>query len=166
MEQWIRTRGLCTVAVAVLLVLHEGRIAAQQNKAAGTPLVGTWTLVSVDNVSPDGRRVPRHGTHPAGLLIFDEQGRYSLIILTEGTPDEYKAALEGNNADFGRYTVDEMDQSITFFMDHASHKELDGTAHKRYFTLKGGQLRYTTSRVPTDGKAGDVYGEVVLERAK
>jgi Lipocalin-like domain len=89
-----------------------------------------------------------------------------LIILTEGSADEYKAALEGNNADFGRYTVDEPDRSITFHMDHASHKELEGTSHKRYFSLNGGQLKYTTSRVPADGKAKDVYGEVVLERSE
>jgi hypothetical protein len=154
------------LSVLLLLTLHVGNTAAQNKKSSTTPLVGVWTVISVDNVKPDGSRVPRHGAHPAGLLIFDEQGHYSLIVLTEGTPEEYKAALEGNNADYGRYTVNEAEQSITFYMDHASHPELEGTSHTRYFTLNGNRLTYSTAKLSTDVKAKETYGEVVLRRAQ
>ena len=157
--------SVIAASVLLLLTLHVVNIAAQQKKVAMTPLVGAWTLISVDNVRPDGSRVPRHGAHPAGLLIFDADGRYSLIVITDGTPEEYKAALEGNNADYGRYTVNEGDSSITFYMDHASHPELVGSSHTRYFTLKDDRLRYTTARLSPGGKAKEIYGEVVLVRA-
>ena len=89
-----------------------------------------------------------------------------MIVLTEGTPEEYKAALEGNNADYGRYTVNEADHSVTFYMDHASHPELEGSSHTRYYTLKGNTLIYTTLRLKRDGGNESTYGEVVLERMK
>jgi hypothetical protein len=154
----------------LLLTLFAFQIAAlcgmAQRPAKPSPLVGTWSLVSVDNVKPDGSRTPRHGSHPAGLLIFDDHGRYSLIVLTEGTPDEYKSALEGNNADYGRYTVNEAEHTVTFYMDHASHPELEGSSHTRFYRLDGDRLIYTTVRLPAGAKSAATYGEVVLQRAK
>ncbi|QHN02561.1 lipocalin-like domain-containing protein [Granulicella sp. WH15] len=153
---------LLFLATLLLLIIP---VSAQQ-KATQSQLVGYWKLLSVDNVKPDGTRAPRHGAHPAGLLIFDNQGRYSLIVLTEGTPEEYKAAVEGNNADYGHYTVNEAEQSVTFFMDHASHPQLEGSSHTRYFTLKGDRLTYTTTKLSPEGKSKDTFGEVVLEKMK
>jgi Lipocalin-like domain len=155
------------LSIAILLfALHGvGEIRAQQ-RVPKARLVGYWTLISVDNVKPDGSRAPRHGAHPAGLLIFDAKGHYSLIVLTEGTPEEYKTALEGNNADYGHYTVNESDQSITFFMEHASHPELEGSSHTRYFTLKGDRLTYTTVRPDSNQRIPITFGEVVLEKMK
>jgi Lipocalin-like domain len=168
MDEWVKKNELRALAiiVTVLLTLGVGNMEAQQNKATVMPLVGTWTLISVDNIKPDGSHTPRHGSHPSGLLIFDAQGRYSLVVLTEGTPEEYKAAIEGNNADYGRYSVNESEQSITFHMDHASHPELEGSSHTRYFTLIGDRLIYTTVKMSANGEAKSTYGEVVLERAK
>jgi hypothetical protein len=156
----------CAIVSLLVVTFLVSSAVAQQKHATKTDLLGAWTLLSVDNVKPDGSRVPRHGAHPAGLLIFDAQGRYSMIVLTEGTPEEYKAAIEGNNSDYGRFTVQEADQSITFYMDHASHPELEGSSHTRYFTLKGDRLSYATVKLPADGKARDTYGEAIFERAK
>jgi Lipocalin-like domain len=129
-------------------------------------VIGTWTLLSVDNVRPDGTRAPRHGNRPAGLLMFDASGHYSLIVLTQGTPEEYKAALEGDNCDYGRYTVNQSDHSITFYMDHANHRELENSSHTRYYTLQGDELRYTTVRLSAGGKSTGTFGEVVLRRTR
>jgi hypothetical protein len=158
-----------TIAILSALVSSIGvsaSQAAQRPAGAAAELIGEWKLLSVDNVDPDGTRKPRHGAHPAGLLIFDSQGRYSLIVLTEGTPEEYKAAVEGNNADYGRYTVDPTRHTITFYMDHASHPELEGSSHTRYYTLQGDRLSYTTLAIPTGRNPTTTYGEVVLERLK
>jgi len=152
------------VAVACLMVAFTA--AKSQRSNGSSHLLGEWKLLSVDNVDPDGTRKPRHGKHPAGLLIFDAHGHYSLIVLTEGTPEEYKAALEGNNADYGRYTVDPDRHAVTFYMDHASHSELEGSSHTRYYTVLGDRLTYTTVEPPADRKPKVSYGEVVFERVK
>ena len=150
--------------------------------AAGPPaqptderLVGTWTLVLVDNVLPDSSRVHLYGPSPSGILMFDAGGRYSLQIVSagrpafaakdksRGTPEEYRAAVQGSNAHFGRYGVDRTRQTITFRIDHASFPNWEGTSQERSFRVDGDRLRYTVP-VPTSG-AG-VTGEVEWRRAR
>lgn len=159
------SRSLALAAVSLLLVA-----AAPREKE----LVGTWTLVACDNVYPDGRRVQLYGPAPQGLLMFDGEGRYSLHILragrarfaandkSQGTPEEYKAAVLGSNSHFGRYTVDGAKGTLTFHIDHASFPNWEGTEQQRTFTLDGDELTYTVP-VPTSGGATAV-GEVKWRR--
>lgn len=143
-------------------------------RAAQPPsLVGTWAVVLVDNILPDGSRVPLYGPHPEGLLMFDEGGHYALQLLraervrfaandkSQGTPAELKAAVEGSNAHFGRYAVDPDGHTITFRIEHASFPNWDGTVQVRRFTLTGDRLTYTVPRPTTDRSA---TGEVVWQR--
>lgn len=138
-------------------------------------LVGSWTLVSVENVLADGKRVQLYGPHPQGLLMLDAAGRYALQIFragrapfaagdkSRGTPEEYRSAVEGSNAHFGRYRVDEAAHSITFQIEQASFPNWEGTEQKRSFTRVGDELRYTVP-VPTTG--GGAVGEVVWKRLR
>lgn len=153
-------------------------IVAMPSRAAApavSPLVGTWTLVRVDNLSPDGSRVELYGPGPRGLLVFDAQGRYALQILratrlrfasndkARGTADEYADAVRGTNAHFGRYRVDSAASSISFEIEHASFPNWEGTRQTRSFTLDGPSLVY---RVPTPTSGGaQVIGEVEWRRA-
>jgi len=141
---------------------------------AANPLVGTWTLVLVDNVLPDGSRVHLYGPHPSGLLMFDAGGRYGLQIVSAGRPtfaandksrgtaDEYRAAVQGSNAHFGTYAVDEAQGTITFRIEHASFTNWEGTEQKRSFSLVGDHLKYT---VPAPTTGGGAVGEVEWQRA-
>ena len=136
-------------------------------------LIGTWAVVLVDNILPDGSRVPLYGPHPEGLLMFDEGGHYALQLLraervrfaandkSQGTPAELKAAVEGSNAHFGRYIVDPDGRSITFRIEHASFPNWDGMVQVRRFTLVGDRLTYTVPSPTTDRSA---TGEVVWQR--
>jgi len=140
---------------------------------ASNELTGTWTLVLVDNVSPDGSRVHLYGANPQGLLTFDAEGRYALQIVgsgrskfasgdkSKGSAEENKAAVIGANAHFGRYTVDENRHTLTFKIDHASFPNWDGIEQTRNFTLKGDLLTYVIP-VPTSG--AHVVGEDVWKR--
>ncbi|HKH44140.1 MAG TPA: lipocalin-like domain-containing protein [Thermoanaerobaculia bacterium] len=138
------------------------------------PFAGTWTLLSVSNVLPDGTRVQPYGPSPQGILMFDAEGRYSLQIFrsgragfasndkSRGTAEEYKATVEGTNSHFGRYSVDEASRVITFQIEHASYPNWEGTEQKRSFTRTGDELRYT---VPTTTTGNGAVGEVVWSRA-
>jgi hypothetical protein len=135
---------------------------------------GTWTLVSVSNVLPNGTRVEPYGSNPQGLLMFDAEGRYSLQIFragratfasgdkSRGTAEEYKATVEGANSHFGRYSVDGASRTVTFQIEHASFPNWEGTEQKRSFTRTGDELRYT---VPTTTTGPGTVGEVVWRRA-
>jgi len=149
--------------------------AALAQLAAPNPLVGTWTLVLVDNVLPDSSRVHLYGPDPSGLLIFDGGGRYSLQIVSAGRPafaandksrgtaEEYRAAVQGSNAHFGRYAMDPAGRHITFRIEHASFPNWEGTEQKRAFTLVGDRLTYS---VPAATTGSEAVGVVVWQRAR
>ena len=136
-------------------------------------VVGTWDYVSADTVRPDGAKSPTFGPNPKGIVVFDANGHYALIVSrsglpkfasnnrTQGTPDENKAIVEGSISHFGRYVVNETDKTITFHIETSTFPNWDGMDQKRPFTISGDELKYTVPAASAGGKA-----EVVLKRIK
>lgn len=164
------------MVLAALGMLCFASIVQAQLKSSSKRLVGTWVLVSADNVFPDGHRVQVYGPKPQGVLIFDAAGRYSLHIYrkdrlkfaandkAKGSPEENASTVQGSNTHFGRYTVNDSDASITFKIDHALFPNWEGTEQKRSFRIVNGRLTYIVANPTTGGTAA--LGEVVWERAK
>jgi lysophospholipase L1-like esterase len=164
---------LALVLLAAALGWGNASGAAERSVAAN-PLIGTWTLVLVDNVRADGSRVHLYGPRPSGQLMFDAEGRYGLQIVSAGRPafaandksrgtaDEYRAAVQGSNAHFGTYAIDQAEGTITFRIEHASFPNWEGTEQKRSFSLAGDRLKYT---VPAPTTGGGAIGEVEWQRA-
>jgi Lipocalin-like domain len=137
-------------------------------------LIGTWSLVLVDNISPDGKRTKPYGENPQGLLVFDKTGNYSLQILlanrakfasndkTKGTDEENKSLVLGSNSHFGKYVINALEQTITFKIEHAFFPNWEGTEQIRPFTLTAQEFRYT---VPTTTNGAGVSGEVVWKKS-
>jgi hypothetical protein len=159
--------------LSLAFVLFAGNAIAN---SAQQQLVGTWTIVVVDNVRPDGSRIQLYGPNPQGIAMFDADGHYSLQIMSEhrprfsandkskGTPEEYKAAIQGSNCHYGTYTVNELDHTVTLHVEHATFSNWEGTDLKWPVTLSGDESKFTIPH-PTTGGA-DVVGEVALKRAR
>lgn len=169
--------GHTRIALAAMALLPLALLSAQAIPAERTPgmqLAGTWRLVSVDSVSSDGGRVALYGPNPTGLLMFDAHGRYTSQIMraerprfvsgkkSDGTPEEYKATVQGVNAHFGEYAVDRTGERIVFRIQHALFPNWEGTTQERAFTLKGDELKYSVP-VPTSGDG--TFDQVVWRRA-
>jgi len=76
-----RRNTLSLAAVAVLgLTLLPGTALAQQ-KPLKDQLAGTWTIVSNDNVAPDGTKRQLFGPNPKGLLILAANGQFAQIMV-------------------------------------------------------------------------------------
>src|SRR5215475_1619135 len=117
-------------------------------------LVGTWRLVSAAN-EIDGKRIENFGSNPLGYMMFTSDGHFSVNFVRadrpnfasnnreKGTPEEYKAAVQGNISAFGRYTVDS-DGSLTFQIIGSSFPNWNGTVQKRIVEVTGDQLKYIT----------------------
>src|SRR5215470_11157589 len=43
-------------------------------------IVGSWRLLIVDTVKPDGSQIPNYGPNPRGMIMFGPDGRYSTQI--------------------------------------------------------------------------------------
>jgi len=165
-------RTLTTMALLFLGVALPSGDAVGQEKTLKEQLVGTWTLVSADTVNTDGSREPIYGPNPKGLAVFDSNGHYIFLNgrsgqpkfasnnRMEGTPEEYKAVVQGMNAHFGRYTVNETDKAIIFYIETSMFPNWNGIEQKRPFTLIGDELKWATVA------SGGGLAEVVLRRSK
>jgi lipocalin-like protein len=121
----------------------------------------------VDNILPDGTRVHLCGDAPRGLLVFQQDGRYAMQIVrrerpkvaagdkAKGTPDEYRAAVLGYNAHYGRYKFDLEAKAVEFAIERANFPNWEG----RLSRPNAMELSYRVN-APTTGGPG-VVGEVV-----
>lgn len=146
---------------------------ASDHTAVPNELIGAWTLVSCDNVYPDGHRVALYGPNPEGMWLIDAQGDYMMQIVrakrmpfavndkSKGTADEYRAASMDSNAHFGHVSADAnvMHSQIL----HASFPNWDGKSGDSKYTIKGDELTYSVAK-PSSGAAEGAHGEVVWRR--
>ncbi|MBK6634880.1 MAG: lipocalin-like domain-containing protein [Chitinophagaceae bacterium] len=148
--------------------------AQKSKKALQEQLIGTWTLVSVDNIYPDSSRVYPYGKNPQGMLIFDPKGNYAIQILktirskivsgdkNNCTPEENAMIVQGSNSHFGKYSADEVNKTITFNISHASFPNWEGTVQKRSYTYNGNEIKYVVTHTTQGGQA--VIAEVSWKR--
>jgi hypothetical protein len=72
--------------VAILLLFSFGLLISAEDKStqpgARERLIGTWRLVSAENVQPDGssQRFPEYGPHPIGYLMYDSTGHMCVTL--------------------------------------------------------------------------------------
>jgi hypothetical protein len=135
-------------------------------------LAGSWSLVSL-SVEKSGSDVELLGPHPQGQLIFGNDGRYVLIVLSSalpklasgnrelGTAQENAALARGNVAHFGTYSVDTAEHVIVFHIQKSTFPNWDADVQRRPFTLTGDRLTYITP-----GAFGYGSSKVVWQRLK
>src|SRR6187455_3077778 len=99
--------GLTITALLCIGVALSGSQAQAQQKTLRDQLTGTWSLVSNENVAPDGAKRQPFGANPKGILILDANGRYAQVFThadrpkfkannrLQGTPEEIRAAWDG-----------------------------------------------------------------------
>ena len=162
----LRSAVLLGVAVADLVMVTPS------SSHDAKDLIGTWTLVSVVT-ERDGRKSDAYGPNAKGLLVFDANGRYSIIFIAAGLPkflsgnrssgtaDENKAVVAGSLAHFGTYVVDEADKSFTFHIERATFPNWEGKSNKRSFAIVGDKLRFIDPHASGGGVATTIF-----ERAK
>jgi hypothetical protein len=161
------------VLFATMSMLPAGAALSQQTLP---DLVGTWKLVLVDNVLPDGTRIHLYGPNPHGLLVFDITGLYALEIMSDGRPkfaandkskgtaEEYRAAVQGSNCHFGKYKISERDHTVTLYVEHATFSNWEGTELTLSFMVTGDESKFIVPH-PTAGGPG-VIGEIMGTRLR
>ena len=119
-------RSILTISAtaAVAVALLSGSAFAQQ-RSLKEQLIGTWTVVSCDSTSANGAKQP-FCANPNGVLILDASGRYASVIAARGRPklssgnrsdvpaEQFKAAAMGLAANFGTWSVNEADKTMSF----------------------------------------------------
>ena len=164
-----------TVSLVVLGVALPAGDAVTQQKSLQEQLVGTWKFVSSHNVRNDGSRVDLYGPNPKGILIYTSDGYFALVNTRSdlpkfasnsrdrGTPEEYKAVVQGSLAYFGTYSVNEADKVITAKIEGSTFANaIGGPDQKRIITsLTADELKFTN---PASTSGATL--ELVWKRAK
>jgi lipocalin-like protein len=167
-----RRNTLRLAAVAVLGLTLLPSTALAQQKPLKDQLAGTWTIVSNDNVAPDGTKRQLFGPNPKGVLILAANGQFAQIMVRadrpnfkannrlEGTAEENKAAVQGTTATFGTWSADEASKTLVVRIEGSMFPNPVGTESKRSFTVTGDQLRISN---PAPGSGG--ISETVWKRS-
>jgi hypothetical protein len=129
---------------------------AATSQPATDQFTGTWALVSIRYVKPDGSVIEPFGPHAKGMLVFDGT-HFSTEVMAGnlpkftsnnrmiGTPKEYEAISHGVVAYFGTYTVNKADHIVTLHIDRSSFPNWEGTDQQRKFEFVGDELRYSAA---------------------
>ncbi len=137
--------------------------------SAAQQLLGTWTLVSWEQVTPDGSTIRQFGANPKGIAVFDEVGHCIIAVMradrdnyaienfgqiAQATAEESKATAQGTITYFGIYSVDENDRSIVIHVEGSSFPNWNGSDQERTFEVADGRLKMTVH--PPGGGSVDV----------
>ena len=162
-----------TTILFVLLALNTA-IAQKAKQVIKTEILGSWTLVSVENINSDGTKNLPYDVNPKGILFFDEKGNYAIEIYknerpkiisgdkNKCTPEENASIVQGSNAHFGTYEIDKTNKIITFKIKTASFPNWEGTIQKRSYTFLNNELKYVVTNTTQGGKS--VTAEVVWKK--
>jgi hypothetical protein len=113
--------------IILLVAIVVGPAASAQTARTGSArekLIGAWHLVRIDVSGPDGR--PVTGPQPNGMLIYTQDGHMSVQLMyprSANTPsNEY--VLNGYEASFGSYDVDETAHTVTHHVKGSVTRDL------------------------------------------
>ena len=168
----MRRNILRLFAISALgLTLLPGSAVSEQ-KSLKEQLVGTWKIVSVDNARPDGSITQIFGANPRGIAVFDAHGNTVVVLMRSdrakfaadnrdlGTPEEYKATVQGTHAYFGRYSVIDADKTLIFHVEGNTFPNQEGIDTKRFISVTGDEFRWTTPAPSVGGRSEAVWKRV------
>jgi hypothetical protein len=163
----------CVLVLAALL-MWSGCISAQNESEIRDRLVGTWKLVSTEQLLTDGttRPYPQYGPNGKGFLMYTRDGYMCADLVNPdrpkwGDPDnptteEKISTVDGSFAYCGRYEIDVKEQSITHLPEVATDPGYVGSRQIRPFEFVDGRLVLSdASTIP-----GVVRWKIVWEKVR
>jgi hypothetical protein len=147
---------MTTTALTCLAVALSMSVSLAQQKSLKEQLVGTWTLVSSNQVRSDGSSVKQFGGNPNGINVFDTNGRFFVIVasadnlkIASNAPNDVNHEEEGglrveSLAYYGTYTVNEAQKIVFLHIDASTFPNQDGTDRSRTITsLTADEMRFS-----------------------
>jgi Lipocalin-like domain len=163
-------REILTASATVALGLVVLPVpATAQAKSAKEKIVGAWSLVSIYDEAPDGKKYEPWGPGVQGFLIYTAGGRVSSQVISA---DRDKAASKNPRmpvgqaiAYFGSYSVDEATMTITSRIERCTFPAWDGIVRvSKIASLSDDELEVESATVH-DPVNGDIVPRVHYKRA-
>lgn len=168
---------LIAMVIAIQVGAPSGPSSAMPQASAAPPLIGTWRLVSVETIRPNGEALTDWmGRRPTGLIVYLPSGVMAVQIMRDprpvmagadydkATPVEKVSAIDGYYAYYGTYEVDATSQTVTHNVQASLRPDEVGIRYQRRFVLAGDRLTLTT---PPSNESGEArFNRLVWERMK
>ncbi len=112
------------VAIAGVSQAQSAKKHAVEPDSAREKLIGAWHLVHIDAPGPDGK--PMDIPQPIGMLIYTRDGHMSVQLMypksASALSNEY--VLDGYEASFGSYDLDEAKHMVTHHVQGSNTRDL------------------------------------------
>src|SRR6202171_6472845 len=128
---------LCLSATALVL-LSTGVVA--QQKSLKEQIQGPWSLASCNSTTAKGEKTAYCANNPRGILILAGNGNYASTTIAGGRKD---ADAPGIAANFGTWSVNEADKTLTLHPVGARNPTIEGKDIKLNISLNGEELKTT-----------------------
>jgi hypothetical protein len=168
----IRLKLFAKIAIAILsisfLLAFPHAMAQGMAKIDKTKLVGSWTLVSINNTLPDGKTMQGFGPND-GIVVFEPNGKFVQALArsdlpkiasnnrSTGSSEENKAIISGSLTLFGTYTVTD-DGTLTLHMERSTFPNWNGSDQKRTIaTLTADELKWHNPGASIGGTTETVW---------
>jgi hypothetical protein len=133
-----------------------------QQKSVKDAIVGAWSLVSVASEMDDGKKGEPFGTSPKGIIIFSNDGHFSLFQSradipkiaandrAKATPEEAQTIVASSIAYYGTYSIDEQTKVIVVNLAASTYPNVAAIPdQKRTITLlSADELKFDNPRTP------------------
>lgn len=156
-------RLLRATCISLLIGISLGALGLGQSSSdqkLQDQLAGTWRLVSIETIKPNGEIIyPFYGKHPEGLLMYAKSGWMSVQIVSDPRPtvptadsredflaapvDQKAKAIDGYYAYFGTWTVDAAKSTVTHHIEQSLYPAERGENGTRHVILEGDRLTLT-----------------------
>ena len=166
-------RGMQKVVLSSFCMLHLAFCMGSQAVSAQTSVkdrvVGSWEMVSFENIAADGTRRP--GAYDRGQIFYDASGRMSAQLMhTSNKADQSPQTDEARATAFRRYlgyygpfVVDEAKGTVTHIVEGSSNPSWVGSRQVRYYELTPDGQQLTLSVRNAEGR---VTGSLVWKRSR
>jgi hypothetical protein len=154
-------------ALVLALVLLSGCAQAPSTPAtdapSAAPLVGTWRLLDVVAIRPNGERLPsRFGKAPSGYILYDRTGHMAVQIMSSPWPkfvnpdkptaEELAAVFNGYVAYAGTYDYDPSTRIVTHHVQMSVDPDDVGQNFRRLVELEGDRVTLTVQQYALNGE--------------
>lgn len=139
-----QNRVLASCVASMTFVMLSSAALAQQ-AGLKEKLIGAWSMVSVENTAPDGKKATPFGANPIGTVIYDASGQYSVVFTSPDRPKwKSRNRNEASQDDIkSAWSVDPDGKTVTLGIKTALVPNNEGRESKVTIVISGDELRLT-----------------------
>jgi len=115
---------IVALAIAGLLYVQSAKTQEAGRVSDRERLIGAWHLERIDSPEPDGK--PSDIPQPKGMLIYTRDGHMSVQLMypKSANSQSNQYVLDGYEASFGSYDVDEAKHTLTHHVQGSNTRDL------------------------------------------